>query len=200
MRRSAVVLILVLLLPGCATEAVEDGETQAPTTTVSTTTSTTPSTTTTTITPPMDLAVTIVALADFEADAYTFTASGAAVDDGLMCPAGNWAWLGNETVDGDPLPNQDIAALIDAGEPFEMVSVNMYECADDSGSIVVAQRGTVDPANPSFHEPGEKAGTWEVRSGMINGSSIRGQGDQIGGGDIQESGEQGRLKGTLAGG
>lgn len=142
--------------------------------------------------------VEIAPQADFEADAYTFTATGDAVDEGLMCGSGDWIWIGNETVDGDPMSNQDIAGLVDAGEPFEMVSVNEFVCSDGSGSITVADRGTVDPANPSFSEPGTTTGSWVVRSGSIGGTSIVGSGDTISGGDMQVSGEQGRLVGTLS--
>lgn len=142
--------------------------------------------------------VEIVPQADFETETYTFTASGAAVDEGLMCDSGAWIWLGNETVDGDPMPNSMIEELVQAGDDFEMVVVNEFDCEDGSGSIVVAERHTVDASNPGFAgEPGSIVGTWEVRSGSMDGVPVGGSGDTVSGGDVQVSGEQGRLTGNL---
>lgn len=144
-----------------------------------------------------DLAVEIVPNADFEAGVFTFTATGEAVDEGLMCDSGDWIFLGNETVDGDPMPDSMIGELIEAGEDFEMVSVGEFDCADGSGSIVIPEQSIVDPSDPTGAEPGQVVGTWEVRSGSINGDPLEGGGDTISEGNFQESGKQGVRVGTL---
>ena len=142
--------------------------------------------------------VEIVPQADFETETFTFTASGEAVDEGLMCDSGTWLWLGNETVDGEPMPDSMIAELVQAGEDFEMVVVNEFDCENGSGSIVVAERHRVDASDPGYAgEPGSIVGTWVVRSGSIDGAPVGGSGDTISGGDIQVSGEQSWLAGSL---
>lgn len=147
------------------------------------------------------LDVEIIPQADFGTDTYTFTASGEAVDEGLMCDSGTWSWLGNETVDGEEMPNSMIDELVRAGEDFEMVVVNEFDCEDGSGSIVVAGRSTVDASNPGYAgEPGSTVGTWVVRSGSIDAAPIGGSGDIVSGGDIQVSGEQSWLTGSLTAG
>ena len=104
----------------------------------------------------------------------------------------------NETVDGEPMPNSMIAELVQAGEDFEMVVVNEFDCEDGSGSIVVAERHRVDASDPGYAgEPGSTVGTWVVRSGSIDGAPVGGSGDTISGGDIQVSGEQSWLAGSL---
>jgi hypothetical protein len=168
MRAVAVVGVLVVLVVGCGGDASGGSD------------------------------VEIVPQADFETETFTFTASGDAVDEGLMCDSGTWLWLGNETVDGEAMPNSMIEELVQAGDDFEMVVVSELDCEDGSGSIVVAERSTVDASNPGYAgEPGSTVGTWVVRSGSIGGATIGGSGDIISGGDIQVSGEQSRLTGSL---
>jgi hypothetical protein len=149
-----------------------------------------------------DLAVEIVPNADFEGDVYTFTATGDAVNDGIFCDSGGWIWLGNETVDGDPMPNSMIEELVSAGADFEMVVVNQFECADGSGSVVVEELSTVNASNPagSAEDAGTVVGTWEVRSGSVNEDQITGSGDLISEGNMQVSGSQRLLNGTLTSG
>lgn len=137
------------------------------------------------------LGLELVTAADFDAEVYTFDASGESVEEGLMCSAGAWIWHGNETPGGDVFTDEALAGLWDAGEPFEMVVVNEYECEDGSGSIVVAEQSTVDPAAPE--QSGEVVGSWTVRSGEIDGAAITGEGEVVGG-----EGNLAALTGTLS--
>jgi hypothetical protein len=54
--------------------------------------------------------------------------------------------------------------------------VNEFACDDGSGSIVVANRHTVDLDDLRV---GEVIGTWTVRSGEVDGTVITGSGDVI---------------------
>lgn len=121
---------------------------------------------------------------DFDAEIYTFEASGDAVEEGLMCAEGDWLWVGNETTDGEVMTDQMLDDLSEAGEPWEMVTVNEFACDDGSGSIVVANRHTVDLDDL---RTGEVIGTWTVRSGEVDGTVITGNGDVIREGRVEAS-------------
>ena len=149
---------------------------------------------------PAGLSLELEPQADFEAETYTFTASGEAVEDGVMCDSGAWIWVGNETADGEAMPGSMIEEMVQAGGDFTMVVINEFACEDGSGSIVVAEQSTIDASNPAYTDPGARVGTWVVRSGSINGDRIEGGGDVIGGGDMQVSGQQSWLEGSLTGG
>ena len=138
-----------------------------------------------------DLSVEIATTADFDAEVYTFEASGESVDEGLMCSAGAWIWQGNETPDGEVLTDMALGELWEVGEPFEMVVVNEYQCDDAAGSIVVAEQSTLDPADPD--KAGEVIGSWTVRSGEIDGAAITGEGEVLDAG-----GNLASLTGTLS--
>ena len=117
---------------------------------------------------PQELGFELRSETDFDSPVGTFEASGAAVDEGLMCAAGETAWQRSETLDGEEFTDEDLGVMWDAGEPFEFVVVNEYLC--DDGSLVLAEQLSLDPANPD--RPGDVIGTWSVRSGEIDSATI----------------------------
>ena len=133
-------------------------------------------------------------IADFDVEVYTFEASGDSVEEGLMCAAGDWVWHGNETTDGEVMTDQMLHELSEGSDPWEMVVVSEYVCADGSGSITVANRHTVDL---DADRSGEVIGSWTVRAGEVDGTAIDGSGDVIA--VAPGSGEDASLTGFLTG-
>lgn len=105
---------------------------------------------------------------------WAFTATGEAVDEGVVCPAGDVWWLGNETPDGDPLPDDQIAAQVDAGEIFPIVTTHDYECADGSGIIDLKNTINFDPAALAMD-----SATWSIDSGTGSFANLTGSGEMI---------------------
>ena len=106
--------------------------------------------------------------------AGAFTAAGEAIDEGVVCSAGNVRWMGNETPDGDPLSDDRIAAQVDAGEIFPIVVVNDYECADGSGIMGMKKTINFDPATMEMD-----SGTWSIDSGTGSAANLTGSGDFV---------------------
>lgn len=121
---------------------------------------------------------------------WTFAATGEAVDEAVFCPEGVIWWLGNETPDGDPLPDDQIEALVEAGEIFPIVTAHEYECADGSGAFGLKATINFDPAILEM-----SSGTWSIESGSGSLENLTGSGDITSGG-----GDSGTFTGTVSSG
>ena len=180
-KRFVPLTVFVLLLAGCGgtdggssdstlmatTSTTESTTTEATTTTTTstttttlpetTTTSTTPTTTTSTLAPvPGGLDVTIESEIVPESDNWrgTFTATGPAVDDGVMCPSGE-------------LELQEY----DQGIPTWRVSTK-FVCADDSGKFWINYDLTAEITDEGHTE----SGTWIVTLGIDAYETLIGNG------------------------
>jgi hypothetical protein len=143
----AVLLVFLLVLAACSTPA-ESAET--------TTTTTTPSTTTsivaTTTTEPERSEVTIeYEVADLPGlgEEGTFSATGAAVDDGLICPDGTTLDVHRE-----------------AGSGSREISQIVYTCDDGSGTFTIESEYTLRP----FPNLVEESGAWIIWEGTGSGA------------------------------
>jgi hypothetical protein len=110
-----------------------------------------------------------------------FTVTGEAVDEGIVCPAGNVWFVDNETPDGDPLTHEQIAAQVDAGEIFPIVNVHDYECTDGSGVIDLKTTINFDPAIMDMD-----SATWSVDSGTGAFANLTGSGEVSRRSDVAE--------------
>ena len=75
-----------------------------------------------------------------------WTATGAAIDDGLLCPSATGVLLGFEDEDGAARTEDDLGSLFGAGEPFVSVSVDSMTCDDGSGAFTLRFINEVDPS------------------------------------------------------
>lgn len=105
---------------------------------------------------------------------WSFTAAGEAVEEDVFCSEGSVWWLGNETPDGGPLPNEQIAAQVEAGEIFPIVTTHDYECADGSGAFGLKKTINFDPSIMEM-----SSGTWSIESGTGSLANLTGSGDIV---------------------
>jgi hypothetical protein len=113
-----------------------------------------------------------------------FTASGAGVDEGVMCEAGDAVWTGEiRTVDGQPTTLEEFEASYYKAEGtkgvHESVWFTEFRCADEdfAGSFTI--RENVWQVFRRDAETGElrPAGTWEIYEGTGDFAEIAGGGD-----------------------
>ncbi len=109
------------------------------------------------------LAVTIEAPSTIDiSDADPFTASGPAVEAGLLCAAGDVSELS--------ISVRDIA-----GGRYRMIRVvKHFLCADGSGTFDIRLRARLDLATLETH------GKWQIAGGTGDYASLRGTGTQMG--------------------
>lgn len=98
----------------------------------------------------------------------SFTISGAAADDGVVCAAGQFVGYQMEDTEGNPVTFEEWAAIFDAaaeaGSVAEVVSINDYECDDGSGLLQVSQYVRLDFAGVDL-DAGQgplNEGTWTL--------------------------------------
>lgn len=120
----------------------------------------------------------------------TFTASGAAVDEGLICDTGAAEWVSGEVVAGEPLGHDEFAAAYDAliagaeasGGVAEAVTLRSLSCADEKfGGTFTLQENL---SAGSFAEVDPDAdtlpfGTWEISQGTDSFAQLDGGGDHV---------------------
>ena len=82
--------------------------------------------------------------------------------------------MGNEYPDGEPLPDEQIAAQVEAGEIFPIVVVSEYQCADGSGVIGMKKTINFDPAAMAMD-----SGSWAIDSGTGSAADLTGSGDFV---------------------
>lgn len=83
---------------------------------------------------------------DMPTEASVWTATGEAIDDGLLCPAATGVLQGFEDEDGAARIPEDIGASYEAGEPFVNVSVELMTCDDGSGAFTLRFINDIDPS------------------------------------------------------
>ena len=79
-------------------------------------------------------------------EASVWTATGEAIDDGLLCAAATGVLEGFEDEDGGARTEDDLGSLFGAGEPFVSVSVDSMTCDDGSGEFTLRIINEVDPS------------------------------------------------------
>jgi hypothetical protein len=122
-----------------------------------------------------------------------FTASGAAVDDGLVCDAGQTLPGGEvQTADGQPSSDEEFGQAFDEALASEGVVEAVFfvgfECADDaqlSGSFTMQQTVRIDfsEIDTAAFRAGEldqmPGGTWEITDGTGDVAGLSGGGDHF---------------------
>jgi hypothetical protein len=96
-------------------------------------------------------------------DASVWTATGEAIDDGLLCPSAAGILEGFEDEDGVARTEDDFASLVGTGEPFVSVSVDSMTCDDGSGDFTLRFINEVDPSRPEGTQI--VASTWTITGG-----------------------------------
>lgn len=111
---------------------------------------------------------------DMPTETSVWTATGEAIDDGLLCPAATGILQGFETEDGEVRTPPDIGALYDAGEPFVNVSVELMTCDDGTGDFTLRFFNELDPSITDG--PPVVAATWTITGGS-GSDTTNGEGD-----------------------
>ena len=111
--------------------------------------------------------------------------SGAAVDDGVVCPIGTFVRDRMEDMNGNALDQEAWAKIFDTavetGSVAEAKSFNEYECGDGSGTITINQHVSLDFAVLDIETFGEapiNSGTWTLE-GTGDYESMSGSGDLV---------------------
>lgn len=91
-----------------------------------------------------------------------FEATGAAVDDGVICGEGSMELVRLESVDGGEIPDEDWATTFDAAMEF--------------GGFTVGFHNRFDFATSEF-EGLQNVGTWEIGEGTGSYEDLAGSGD-----------------------
>lgn len=82
---------------------------------------------------------------DMSNETSVWTATGAAIDNVLLCSAATGVIQGFEDQEGAVQTPDQIMALYEAGEPFVNVSVESMTCDDGSGTFTLRVINTIDP-------------------------------------------------------
>lgn len=126
-------------------------------------------------------------------DTPAFTASGAAVDDGLVCATGQTLPGGEvQTVDGQPSSDEEFGQAFDEALATEGVVEAVFfvefGCADAeefSGTFTMQQNVRMDfsEIDAAAFQAGEldqvPGGTWEIAEGTGDFASLTGGGDHV---------------------
>jgi hypothetical protein len=127
---------------------------------------------------------------DQPSETSAWTASGEAIDNGLLCPAATGTLEGFEGENGEARGPDEIGELYEAGELFVNVSVELMTCDDGSGEFTLRLINEIDPAI-SDGVP-VVASTWTITGGS-GYDSTAGDGDS----ELpQEDGASSAIKGT----
>ena len=86
---------------------------------------------------PMEAEVEIFRLGMVGMTSEGFTASGPAVDEGIICSGGDWRWMGNENPEGEQMTELEFAQAQAKQEPFDLVVTTEMICADGSGTFIM---------------------------------------------------------------
>ena len=103
---------------------------------------------------------------DMQPPQHPFTASGAAVDEGLVCGAGVFMEAPMENLAGDPIEFEEWVQLFDAAVESrgvaEAIDHKHLDCGDGSGSITVIEHVRIDFASGDWGSGKWETGTWTV--------------------------------------
>jgi hypothetical protein len=112
--------------------------------------------------------------------ALPFTVTGAAAAEGAVCAAGAVEVDRLESMEGDPITDEDWAQMFDAAmetqQVAEMYVYQVYTCDDASGDFTLRWHNRIDFATFEF-EGRQDVGTWEVDHGSGNFEELAGSGD-----------------------
>ncbi|MFC2153714.1 hypothetical protein ACFLQ7_03690 [Actinomycetota bacterium] len=111
---------------------------------------------------------------DIPTESSVWTATGEAVDNGLLCSSAKGALVGFEDEDGTARTPPDIGALYEVGEPFVNVSVESMTCDNGSGEFTLRFINDLDPSISDG--PPVVASAWTITGGMGYGNTV-GEGD-----------------------
>jgi len=120
----------------------------------------------------------------------TFIASGAAVDEGLICDTGTANWVSGEVVAGEPLGEDEFAAAYDAliaeaeaaQEVAEAVTLRSLSCADGDFSGTFTLKENLSADSSAEVDPDADTlpfGTWEIAEGTESFAELTGSGDHV---------------------
>lgn len=114
-----------------------------------------------------------------ESPETVFTAHGAAVDEGIVCASLSATPGTSETVEGDPLSDDEAAALMEAASTDEGVAEFQklvdFVCDDGSGEFTMRRHVRFDFSTFDF-EGQHEIGTWEIEHGDGSYAGLSGSG------------------------
>lgn len=119
----------------------------------------------------------------------TFAASGAAVDEGLICDTGTVEWVSGEVAGDELLDEDEFAAAYDAlvseaeaeQDIAEVAARRSLSCADEEfgGTFTVQENLSTDVPVDADSDT-VPFGTWEIADGTDSFSDLTGSGDHAG--------------------
>jgi len=113
-------------------------------------------------------------------DNLSFVATGAAVDEAVMCAAGMHEMVRFESMEGDEITDLDWADMfdsaMDSGTVAEMVVFEDWVCDDGSGAFALELHSRFDFATFEF-EGQQDIGTWEINEGTDSYADVTGSGN-----------------------
>lgn len=125
-----------------------------------------------------------------------FAATGPAVEQADVCDAGMMEIVSLESVEGDPITDEDWATIFDAamanGGVAEMYVMADYSCDDGSGTFVMRFHNRIDFATFEF-EGQQAVGTWEIDTGTADYAGLTGSGNATLDWDSEEAIYEGEL-------
>jgi hypothetical protein len=124
-----------------------------------------------------ELSVEIVDTVRPDQSGATFTASGEAVEEGVVCAAGESLWLGNLAVDGEPLSDEAMNELYTSGDAYSIVVQHEYVCDDGSGSFMLDATPVIDPSLEETQDAPVASSSWVITGGTGPYESLTGSGD-----------------------
>lgn len=112
----------------------------------------------------------------------TVTASGEAVDQGLVCPESTQSTPRLYDMSGEEISESDwfemFDAAMDGGTVAEMVDRRVWTCSDGSGSFDMAHETRFDFSVFDF-DGQQDVGTWDIEGGTGSYSGLSGSGDVV---------------------
>lgn len=100
---------------------------------------------------------------DGAAQESLFAATGAAVEEDVMCPQATGSFVGNEDDDGNALTEEENAELYGGSERFVAVTVEEMVCDDGSGEFTLRIFTEIDPTDLD-HAP--ETTRWTITGGV----------------------------------
>ncbi len=117
-------------------------------------------------------------LNDFRFDLMPFSASGVAVDEGVVCESGTMESDHFESPEGETFTSEEGAARFEAARADEGVMewyrVDEFVCDDGSGTFTMRVHSRFDFAKPVSEQD---LPTWEIESGTGDHAALSGSGD-----------------------
>lgn len=139
--------------------------------------------------------MTIDVVGSMSPDDSSVQISGEAADEGLVCSEGTLRRLSMESMEGDPISEQQGVAnweeAMESGATLEVLLHEEINCSDGSGSFVIEFQNVVQPSTLDY-EGANEVGTWTIAGGTGDYEDLSGEGDagaDFGAGEISFTGE-----------